>query len=108
MFKRIMEYFGYHKLDNINDMQEQISELFNMYTEQSDELDGLIYSIGQLERRHRDENLIISSLITLSGEEEITLKREFLAEMTSKPQETFFEETKDGDLKCVVKLTPQE
>ena len=67
--------FGRYKPEYINNtsvyLALQVDELNN-------EVGGLLYSIGELERRHKDMSLIMIGLMMMSGEDEQTLKANFL------------------------------
>ena len=75
---RFFHWFGRYRVEHVNNvailLAGQVDDLQN-------EVNGLTYSIGEMERRNQDAVLIIVGLLMLNGEDEKIIKADFLREI---------------------------
>ena len=70
--------------------------------ELSSQNEGLVWSVGQLDQRHKDAIMIITALLALSGKEEETLKLKYIHELYN--QGYTINSTNNSDEDIVLKL----
>lgn len=100
-FEICLGYFGYFDLTKHKEAQSIIIE---SHDELEMKVKGLLGAIALLQERHETDNLVITSLIELLGEEEVVLKKEFIDAVFSKQIETYIDINENNDVVCSVQL----
>lgn len=122
MFGKLLNYFGYFKDSEYKEKYEMALNTIRsdnkMWAEQAikdkeysrkleQQIGGLLDGYGWLESRDLNNNLLLTSLIMLQGQDEVTLKAEFINDIADKHLETVVEILEDGAVKLTV-LTTEE
>ncbi len=100
-FNSLMEYFGYY-----SKLPVDMERLTLAYNDRLFEIDGLLQSVGFLEKVRYEINGILTASILLSGQEEFKLENGVLDGVFEKQLETIFVANPDGSLTCKVQIRP--
>ena len=108
----LINKLGYQVLSDdefklVNTKQETINDVLSMLDDKEVEIQGLLESIQHLQRRHIDENIIITSLISCMDEEEFTIKRAVIDEILKLGLSTIYIINKENDIVCSTKIPEQ-
>ena len=77
-------------------------DLMLLANQQGQQLNGLLKCVGFMEQRQTDDNNLLTALVMLSGNEEVTLTSDYLNDIIGKGLSTVFIE-EEGKLRlCVV------
>ena len=122
MLDKFLNWLGYFKDSEYKKKWEDLSKIhtdemykFNVNYQKeleyshklSQQINGLLDGYGWLESRDLNNNLLMTSLIMLQGQDEITLKPEFINDIADKHLETIVSIEADGAVKLTV-LTTEE
>ena len=90
---------------------EQCTQINRQMAYRIDELEaqnqGLLYSVGELDRRHKDSVLIMTALFALSGEEEKLIKTDYIHELFQQGYTLDAQNDANGDIQLKLVVLPQ-
>src|ERR1022692_2023566 len=109
MLNWLFNKFGYYILNSEEYKSYQLAsqavdDMLFMFDESEVENRGLRTSVATFQRRHEQDNIILSSLMALTGDEEITLKKALVDEIFNKGLLTIYNYDKDGNIVCTTKI----
>lgn len=122
MFNELLNYFGYFKDSEYKEKYEKeekrhkeyevnwsdiYSKEVKYHRKLEQQINGLLDGYGWLESRDLNNNLLMTSLIMLQGQDEVVLKPEFINDIADKHLETVVAIEADGSVKLTV-LTTEE
>lgn len=87
--------FGYFRPEIVN---ATIHNLAINLDEMRQELDGVLFGVAEMNRRHNDSMLIMTGLMKSTGLEETILKLDFLQELYNRGYTVSADNTKEGDV----------
>lgn len=105
LFDKLFGLFGYYRKEVIC---KSYNDIYDTCLEQEGEIHGLITSIALIQRELYSHNILLTSLMTLNGNEFVVLKKDFIRDLMDKGLETVYTNTEEGGVELTVQLKEDE
>ena len=105
LFDKFFGLFGYYRKEVVC---KSYNDIYETCLEQEGEIHGLITSIALIQRELYSHNILLTSLMTLNGNEIVLLEKDFIKDILNKGLETVYVNTDNGGVELTLQLKPDE